>query len=150
MHGLGRWISVSNAVSSPSPCSCKALAVKGDYRLTYTAKDAAGNQAWLRVDVTVVDPTEPAIRLDGNADMTAEAGLPFIDPFGTIADPIEGDLTADLGSNAGTAVDTSVLGVYTVTYYMTKADRQGLLAFNVTRTVRVVDRTDPVSGLCGC
>jgi hypothetical protein len=95
--------------------------------------------------VEVIDPTEPEIKLNGEVDMTTEAGQSFIDPFGTITDRIEGDLTSDLGSDATTAVNTSVLGVYTVTYYMTKADNQGLLAFNVTRTVRVVDRIKPVS-----
>jgi hypothetical protein len=86
------------------------------------------------------------ITLNGRVDMTTEAGQDFLDPLGNITDFIEGNLTSDLGSDAATAVNTSVLGVYTVTYYMTKPDNQGLLAFNVTRTVRVADRTKPVSG----
>jgi hypothetical protein len=114
--------------------------------LTYTAKDSTQNQAQLVVVVEIIGFAEPAIKLIGRVDMTTDAGQAFADPFGTISDPIEGDLTADLASDAATAVNTNVLGVYTVTYYMTKADKQGLLAFNVTRTVRVVDRISPVSG----
>eukprot|EP00045_Choanoeca_perplexa_P018414 m.291110 g.291110 ORF g.291110 m.291110 type:complete len:1327 (+) comp17812_c0_seq4:4937-8917(+) len=116
----------------------------GEYTLTYTAVDSALNQAQLVVKVEVVDPTEPVIKLNGLTDMVTEAGQPFKDPFGTITDPIEGDLTADLASDANTAVNTNALGQYTVTYYMTKSDKQGLAAFNVTRTVRVEDTIKPI------
>jgi hypothetical protein len=143
--GLEVLISVSLCQSTKPCLTTPSADVKGEYRLTYTATDTAQNQAQLVVVVEVIDPTEPEIKLNGPVDMTTEAGQAFIDPFGTITDLIEGDLTADLASDAATAVNTNVLGVYTVTYYMTKADKQGLLAFNVTRIVRVVDRIKPVS-----
>jgi hypothetical protein len=143
---LGVLISVSRCPSTKPCLTTPSADVKGEYRLTYTATDRAGNEARQLVVVEVIDPTEPVIKLNGRVDMTTEAGQAFIDPFGTITDPSEGDLTADLASDAATVVNTNTLGVYTVTYYMTKADKQGLLAFNVTRTVSVVDRTKPVSG----
>ena len=96
------------------------------------------------VEVQVVGPTEPVIILNGQSNMNAEAGQPFVDPFGTIVDPIEGNLTAFLASNAACVVNVNVLGAYVVTYYMTQGDVQGLFASNVTRTVRIVSVSRPV------
>ncbi|MFA5015804.1 MAG: DUF5011 domain-containing protein, partial [Actinomycetota bacterium] len=63
----------------------------------------------------------------------------------TALDNVDGDITASIVTV--NPVDTSVLGTYTITYNVT--DSQGNDAVEVTRTVDVVDTTDPVITLLG-
>ena len=62
-------------------------------------------------------------------------------PWLWASDDRDGDLTAKVVVG-GDTVDTSVLGVYTVTYNV--SDTAGNAAVQVTRTVAVADTTAPV------
>jgi hypothetical protein len=90
-------------------------AVPGAYTLTYTATDGAGNSAFVRRTVTVVDSTPPTVTLIGSAAMTIEAGSAFADPGATATDSVAGSLPVTVTG----AVLTGVVGTYTLTYSAT-------------------------------
>ena len=87
------------------------------------------------------DVTGPVITLVGKSELSAEAGVAYADPGYGASDDRDGDLTAKVVVG-GDTVDTSVLGVYTVTYNV--SDTAGNAAVQVTRTVAVADTTAPV------
>ena len=117
----------------------------GVYDLVYSVSDRAGNTASLTVTVQVVVGGRPVIYLNGKRSMVWEAGVPFVDPFGTIIDSLQPDLNQHLISDAATAVNVNSLGTYTIAYTMAKADNQGFIAAPVARTVTVHDTVPPVS-----
>ena len=118
---------------------------EGVYTLTYNVSDSAGNAAvevTRKVTVTQeADVTGPVITLVGKSELSAEAGVAYADPGYGASDDRDGDLTAKVVVG-GDTVDTSVLGVYTVTYNV--SDTAGNAAVQVTRTVAVADTTAPV------
>ena len=116
----------------------------GVYDLVYSVSDRAGNTASLTVTVQVVKGNMPIINLNGKRSMVWEAGVPFVDPSGTIIDTIQPELSDQLVSDAATAVNVNSLGTYTITYTMAKADIQGLIAAPLVRTVTVQDTISPV------
>ena len=118
----------------------------GVYTVTYDAVDASGNVAAQVVrTVTVVDTTAPVITLNGDAAMTLECSIDTYSEQGAIAtDVCDPNVTVTIG---GDAVDTTTLGVYTVTY--DAVDASGNVAAQVVRTVTVVDTTAPVITLNG-
>ena len=63
----------------------------GTYELTYDYVDGAGNAA-ARVArlVTVVDTTEPVIVLNGDANITHEAGFAYLDMNASWSDEVDG------------------------------------------------------------
>ena len=89
--------------------------------LTYTVTDKAGNTATATRRVTVRDVVAPVITLSGQRELFVPLGGTFKDPGATAQDDADGDLTAAI-RRAGT-VDTSVPGVYTLTY--TVSDKAG-------------------------
>ena len=119
----------------------------GSYAVTYNVADSYGNAA---VEVTrtvdVVDTTAPVIALIGPNPQVVEVGDPYSE-FGAVAfDAGDGDLSASIVIDAS-AVDTSTVGSYPVTYNV--SDSSGNAATEVTRTVNVVDTTAPVITLLG-
>ncbi|MCK0114412.1 immunoglobulin-like domain-containing protein, partial [Gelidibacter sp. F63206] len=64
----------------------------------------------------------------------------------TANDPCFGDISGSIVIDAS-AVNTAVVGTYTVTYNV--MDAEGNSATEVTRTVNVVDNTDPTITLTG-
>ncbi|MDP4146785.1 MAG: DUF5011 domain-containing protein, partial [Bacillota bacterium] len=117
----------------------------GDYTLTYTSTDEAGNTATLTRIVHVVDTTKPVISVTGDSPLTVAVKNAFNDPGATAMDNYDGDI-----SNMITAisnVDTNKLGTYTVTYNV--SDSHENIADTVTRTVNVVDNVKPVIILNG-
>ncbi|WP_298545949.1 immunoglobulin-like domain-containing protein [uncultured Aquimarina sp.] len=106
----------------------------GSYTIRYNAIDASSNVA---VEVTrtvnVVDTTAPIIMLNGANPQTIELGAGYT----------ELGATTDDGSSV--SIDTSefmdVVGSYTIYYDAT--DVAGNAAVQVTRTVNVVDTTNP-------
>jgi len=129
-------IAVLNAVDSTTP---------GTYSVTYDVSDAAGNAAVQVVrSVTVVDTTPPTITLNGAATVQAEAGLAYSDLGAATADKAAAAVT--LTDDAATAVNTALLGTYTVTY--TATDGVGLVTA-LTRSVNVTDTSKPVITLTG-
>ena len=61
------------------------------------------------------DKKAPEITLNGDAEMTVEAGSKFSDPGYTATDNCDGDIT-DSVKVSGDKVDKDKAGKYTVTY----------------------------------
>src|SRR5690554_5447914 len=122
-------------------------AVVGTYTVTYDVTDAAGNVATqVTRTVSVVDTTAPTITLNGANPQTIEACGTYNELGATANDPCFGDITGSILIDAS-AVNTAVVGTYTVTYNVT--DAAGNVATQVTRTVNVVDTTAPTITLVG-
>ena len=120
--------------------------IPGVYTVTYNVSDAAGNDAVeVTREVTVADTTAPVISLTGDAAVTVEAGSTYADAGATASDSLDGDITADIV--IVNPVDTSVPGIYTVTYNV--SDAAGNDAVQITREVTVSDSTIPVITLTG-
>ncbi|MDG1384102.1 MAG: BspA family leucine-rich repeat surface protein [Flavobacteriaceae bacterium] len=121
-----------------------------------TIKDAATNNATLTLvspgttnslganKALVIDTTAPEITLVGNDIETIEVGATYTEQGATATDNYDPALTVVVG---GDAVNTAIVGTYTVTYNV--SDSNGNSAEQVTRTVSVVDTTVPVITLTG-
>lgn len=110
----------------------------GKYTLTYTATDSAGNigTATRIINVTEVpDITVPVITLLGDATVNLLQGAIYTDAGATASDNKDGNITNNIIIN--NPVDTSIIGVYTVTYNV--QDSAGNSALEVTRTVNVIE-----------
>jgi hypothetical protein len=120
--------------------------VVGDYLLTYTVSDSAGNAATpVTRSVTVValtapDTTAPVITLLGDNPLTLTVGDSFVDPGTTVSDNVDTGLSASVSGS----VNTAVVGDYILTYTVT--DSSGNDATPVTRTVKVVEATPAPTG----
>ena len=114
--------------------------------LSFNYTDAAGNAAeTVTRTVQVVDSTAPVISLLGDANITHEAGNPYLDANASWTDAVDGSGTilASGQVNAGTP------GSYVLSFNYT--DAAGNAAETVTRTVQVVDQQLPVISLTwGC
>ena len=110
----------------------------GEYTITYSATDSAGNTGTATRTVNVVDTTAPVITIIGDNPVTVEQGSSYVEA-GAIADGGETVTTS------GT-VDESTIGEYTITYSAT--DSAGNTG-TATRTVNVVDTTAPVITIIG-
>lgn len=105
-----------------------------------SASDAAGNAAAAAgpgAEVTV-DNTPPVITVLGENPTEIEYTLPYIDAGATAFDTVDGDLTEEI--LVGDFVDTTVAGVYTVTYNV--SDTAGNAAIPQSRTVSVYRETE--------
>ena len=108
----------------------------GSYQVTYDVSDSNGNEAPQRVrGVDVIDLTPPVITLIGANPQTVEVGDRYVERGATATDNVDGTVTSDIVIDAS-AVDTSTLGAYPVTYDV--SDAAGNPAPTATRTVRVV------------
>ncbi len=120
--------------------------IPGVYTVTYNVNDAASNAAAEVIrEVTVVDTTVPVISLIGDAAVTVEAGSIYADAGAAASDSLDGDITTEIVTV--NPVDTSVPGIYTVTYNVSDVAEND--AIQVTREVTVVDTTVPVISLIG-
>lgn len=90
------------------------------------------------------DKKAPEIALNGDAEMTVEAGSEFGDPGYTATDNYDGDLT-DKVSVTGD-VDTSKPGDYEIKYSVADSSKNEI---EVKRTVHVTDTTAPQIKLSG-
>jgi large repetitive protein len=121
-------------------------AVPGNYTVTYNVTDGSGNAAAQRTrTITVADTTVPVITMLGDALVTIECGSQYADAGATAADICDGNITGSI-SASGT-VDTSVPGVYTISYSV--SDAAGNQALPLLRTATVADTTAPVLSLIG-
>jgi hypothetical protein len=91
------------------------------------------------------DTTPPVLTLVGDDPQLIEAGTDYTELGATASDNVDGDLTNSIVVDAS-AVDTSMLGDYTVAYEV--RDAAGNIGI-VTRTVTVQDTTPPVITLIG-
>ena len=106
----------------------------GSYILSYNYTDAAGNVAeTVTRTVSVVDTTAPVITLNGDANVTHEAGFAYVDANASWTDAVDGSGTVvGIGE-----VNTNVPGVYELTYDYT--DEAGNDADTVIRKVNVIN-----------
>ncbi|WP_395833253.1 kelch repeat-containing protein [Cystobacter fuscus] len=111
----------------------------GSTPITYSAKDAAGQQVHCTSSVNVVDTQAPTLVLNGPSVITLDVGNPYTEQGATASDSCEGELSSRVRISG--TVDTSTPGSYTVTY--TVADGAGHEA-TTTRTVHIVGGT----GIC--
>ncbi|WP_458626247.1 immunoglobulin-like domain-containing protein [Winogradskyella sp. PC D3.3] len=117
----------------------------GSYTITYNVSDNEGNPAsQVTRTVNVLDTTNPTITLNGAATITVEACDTYNELGATAND---GCLAIGSVSIGGDTVDTSTVGTYTITYNV--SDNEGNPASQVTRTVNVVDTTNPTITLNG-
>ena len=114
----------------------------GEYTLTYSAADAAGNSGRAARTVRVVDDIPPVVTLNGEAEMSISYRDAFADPGATAADDPDGALPVTV---TGT-VASGRIGEYALTY--SAADAAGNSA-EATRAVRVVDDVPPAITLDG-
>jgi len=107
----------------------------GDYELIYTATDVNGESSIATRTVTVitVDTEDPVVTLNGQSSLTLTQGDVFTDAGANVTDNSGESITAVV---SGDTVDTSVPGVYTITY--TATDSAGNSG-SATRTVTVVE-----------
>ena len=86
----------------------------GTYTLTYTASDAAGNEASAERVVTVADTTSPTIQLNGESAITLVEGDAYSEPGASASDSVDGQLAVVITGEVG-----SDPGEYTLTYTAT-------------------------------
>ena len=106
----------------------------GTYDILLTASNVAGASDTFEDTIVILDSEIPLITLIGDASINLILGDIFIDPGATALDEVDGDITANIVVG-GDTVDTTVEGVYVITYDVT--DAQGNEAIQVTRTVNV-------------
>jgi uncharacterized protein len=109
----------------------------GTYTLTYTVSDGLNTSTATRT-VSVADTIAPVLTLTGAAAIIVEGGTTFADPGAAATDSRAGDLTAAIVVTG--AVNTAVVGTYTLTYTVS----DGYNTSTATRTVTVIDTTAPV------
>ncbi|MFZ2898274.1 MAG: LamG-like jellyroll fold domain-containing protein, partial [Saprospiraceae bacterium] len=102
---------------------------------TFVVTDAANLTASCSFTVTVTDSEIPVITLLGDASLVVCADVAYIDAGATAMDNCDGDISANIV--AGGSVNTSLAGVYVLTYDV--MDAAGNPAVQVSRTVTVVD-----------
>src|SRR5690606_37350981 len=119
----------------------------GTYMVTYNVTDANGNPAvQVTRTVNVVDTTIPTITVNGANPQTIEACDTYTELGATANDACFGDISGSIVIDAS-AVNTAVVGTYSVTYNVDDANSNP--AVQVTRTVNVVDTTIPTIKLNG-
>ena len=91
----------------------------GNYILTYSVTDNAGNQAVnvIRTVSVIVDIEVPVITLIGDNPMTISLGSMYSEKGATVSDNVYGGLNVVITGS----VDTNTLGRYTVNYNVTDA-----------------------------
>lgn len=133
-------VTVSGSVST---------AYAGEYTLTYSVMDQAGNLGKAERQIAVApapeppgdEPTPPAItQIGSNPIILHLEGSPYVEQGAQAFDEIDGDLSAFITTEGD--VDTSRPGNYEVTYSVTNS--AGLSA-SVTREVRVLVPQETIS-----
>ncbi|WP_198513520.1 DUF5011 domain-containing protein, partial [Confluentibacter lentus] len=108
----------------------------GSYQLSI----APSNQPGLILNFKMVTaPTvnqKPTIQLNGAGEVSIGIGQAYVELNASAYDPEDGNITDGIVVG-GNTVDTSMEGVYVVTYNV--VDSNGLAADTATRTVTVVD-----------
>lgn len=88
-----------------------------DGKVYYSVTDSSGNEGTAVRKIIYHDPVGPNILLEGEDEMTVEAGVLFVDPGYSASDDDDGNLT-DWVSVDG-AVNVFAAGTYTLTYSVT-------------------------------
>jgi len=135
--GASATDNVDGAVSVTTNGNVDTASV-GEYILTYTATDAAGNEATSTRTVTVVDVTAPVITLTGDASITIFQNTTYTDEGATAIDAVDSNVNV---VKTGT-VNETVLGKYVLTYTATDAaGNESTLTRTITVTPAVLSGT---------
>ncbi len=119
-----------------------------EYNIEIAVEDEEGDEAHQIFTLTVnniPDTTPPTITLLGNSPVTVELGSTYTDAGATASDNVDGNITTSIV--IVNPVDTNTIGTYTITYNV--QDAAGNNAIQVTRTVNVVDTTNPTIEIQG-
>src|SRR3989344_2566831 len=124
---------------------------EGDYTYIAYAKDIYPDGNVIReinkTGVIIRDITAPVLTLNGADPITLEALSDSYIEFGaTATDNLDPLINSNIIIDSS-AVDTTTLGIYLVTYDV--QDQAGNVATQITRTVNVVDTTAPIITLVG-
>lgn len=115
----------------------------GSYEKTYTVFDNAGNKGQkVRTYIVEPDETEPSALLNGNKEVTTQAGKVYQDPGVTVSDNCAGIDTVVVTN----PVDTTAIGIYTISYKI--YDNEANMSVK-TRNVEVLDNRKPTIVLNG-
>ena len=135
---------ISNDIKTASTVNTTTA---GTYTVTYNVTDSESNTADEVVrTVNVADTTPPLITMLGTSPINVELDTTYTDAGATAFDTVDDDLTGSIQTVS--AVNTSVIGSYSVTYNVD--DLAGNSAVEVIRTVNVVaDATPPVITMLG-
>ena len=117
-------------------------ATPGNYSLTYSATDIAGNTTSVTRTINVLDVTAPVITLNGSNPINQNEDGAYTELGATAQDNSDDETQVTI---SGT-VDSTTPGSYVVTY--SSIDSAGNAA-SITRTVNVLDVTPPVITLNG-
>lgn len=104
----------------------------GDYKVTIEAIDIFGNIIIEEITITIVDFEKPIITLNGESEITIEAGNVY-HKLGTI---VTDNYDMDLEVNIDGDVNSNQVGDYVLKYQA--IDNSGNLAIEVIRTVHVI------------
>ena len=91
----------------------------GKYILEYKVSDTYGNECVINRNVVVADFEPPTLTLSGVKNQYIKLGTEYIEAGYSASDNIEGDVTAKVEISG--SVDTSNIGLYTITYKVTDA-----------------------------
>ena len=112
--------------------------------VTYQVSDSSGNEAVVTRTIVYNDPNPPVITLNGDSEIALEIGTNYAEPGFTAMDDCDGDITQKVEIKG--TVDIDKTGDYVLTYRVTDSYEN---ICEVTRTVKVADRTAPVLTLQG-
>ncbi|MEQ1850418.1 MAG: HYR domain-containing protein, partial [Chthoniobacteraceae bacterium] len=127
----------SSVTTTNTPASGSVFPI-GVTTVTTTAVDGAGNSAVGTFTVTVRDTTAPVITVPNPGPINHQIGTSFADPGATATDAVAGVVPL----TSSTSVNSSVAGVYFLTYNFSDAALNA--ATQVTVTVNVGDFIGPV------
>jgi len=108
--------------------------------VTFSATDSAGNIGSAQAMVTIADQTQPVINLIGNNSMTLSVNEQFEEPGFSALDNVDGNVTSNVVVVG--AVETKVVGIYTLTYSV--QDNAGNKSLIRNRQVTVQDAKSPI------
>lgn len=107
--------------------------VLGEYKITYSASDKAGNESTATRQVLVVDKSAPVVTLIGAESMSLFIGDSYVEQGAEAVDNVDGQVTPVVSGS----VDVNQVGEYTLTY--TATDGSGNKG-SVVRQVEVKER----------
>lgn len=108
------------------------------YNLIYEVQDSSGNKSFTKRNIIVIDDVEPILKLNGQANMRVVLNSKYNEKGATATDEIDGDLTSKIDISG--SVDTSKVGIYTITYNV--KDNSGN-EVTKARRVEVYEKTEP-------
>ncbi len=143
--GASAWDAVDGDVSATVVISgTVSPAIPGEYALTYTARDRAGNSATVVRTVVVRDMSPPNLLLIGPDPLVVSCGAAFVDPGAQAMDACDGDISGAIVIEG--LVNSALPGPYLRIY---RVEDEAGNATQITRTVLVADTEAPVLNLLG-